>query len=140
VVFNQISKSGTNQWHGSAYEFFQNNDLNARSFFSPSVPIKKYNNFGGSVAGPIIKDKMFFFFNVDQTTNHSLSYGYHTVPTSDMMAGNFSNPPFAKDPIYDPASASRAADAVYRQCYPDKPYGPSCAGHSEVCLVRKICG
>jgi hypothetical protein len=111
MVFNQISKSGTNQWHGSAYEFLQNNDLNARSFFSPSVPIKKYNNFGGSVGGPIFKNKMFFFFNVDETTNNSLSYGYHTYPTADMLAGNFSNPIFPT--IYDPATLSNGVRAPF---------------------------
>lgn len=88
MVFNQISKSGTNQWHGSAYEFLQNNDLNARSFFSPSVPIKKYNNFGGAVGGPIFKNKMFFFFNVDETTNNSLTTATWTPTTfSSRMYG-----------------------------------------------------
>lgn len=107
VVFNQISKSGTNQWHGSLYEFLQNNDLNARNFFSPSVPIEKFNNFGGSVGGPIKKDKLFFFFDVEQITNKSLSYRYYTYPTADMLAGNFSNPIFPT--IYDPASLSNGA-------------------------------
>jgi hypothetical protein len=107
VVFNQISKSGTNQWHGSAYEFFQNNDLNARNFFSPSVPIEKFNNFGGSIGGPIRKDKLFFFFNVEQITNNTTSYRYYTYPTSDMLAGNFSNPIFPT--IYEPSSLSNGA-------------------------------
>ena len=100
VVYNQISKSGTNQWHGSAYEFFQNNYLNARSFFAPVVPISRYNNFGGAVGGPIRKDKMFFYFNVERIINKGVNYPYYTYPTPDILAGNFSNPIFPK--IYDP--------------------------------------
>ena len=76
VVYNQISKSGTNQWHGSLYEFVQNNALNDRNVYSPSVPISKFNNFGGSVAGPIRKDKAFFYFNTEKIYNNSLSYSF----------------------------------------------------------------
>jgi hypothetical protein len=91
AVFNQISKGGTNQWHGSAYEYFQNDDLNARNFFSASVPFERFDNFGGSVGGPIIKNKFFFFFNVDKTINNSSYANINTFPTADMRAGNFSN-------------------------------------------------
>lgn len=69
-----ISKSGSNQWLGSAYEFLQNDFFNARQFFSPSVPNKRYHQFGGSVGGPIKKDKLFFFFNVEKIINKSISY------------------------------------------------------------------
>jgi hypothetical protein len=103
VVYNQISKSGTNQWHGSAYEFVQNNDLNARSFFSPSVPISHFNDFGGAVGGPIRKDKMFFYFNTEKIFNRGVNYPYYTYPTTDILAGNFSNPIFPT--IYDPTTA-----------------------------------
>jgi len=104
AVFNQISKSGSNQWHGSAYEFLQNDFFNARQFFSPSVPNKRYHQFGGSVGGPIKKDKLFFFFNVEKIINNSVSYPYYTYPTADMRAGNFSNSAFPT--IYDPQSLS----------------------------------
>ncbi len=102
VVYNQISKSGTNQWHGSAYEFVQNNNLNARSFFAGSVPVSHYNDFGGSVAGPIRKDKIFFFFNAEKVFNNGVNYSFYTYPTPDMRAGNFSNSIFPA--IYDPGS------------------------------------
>src|SRR5579864_1106645 len=55
AVFNQISKGGGNQWHGSAYEYFQNDDLNSRNFFSATVPFQRFDNFGGTVGGPILK-------------------------------------------------------------------------------------
>src|SRR6202795_677488 len=65
AVFNQISKSGSNRFHGSAYEYWQNDVLNARPFFADPhsvVPLVRYNEWGGSVGGPIIKNKLFFFF------------------------------------------------------------------------------
>lgn len=111
VVYNQISKSGTNQWHGSGYEFVQNTALNARNFFSPSVPIIKFNNFGGSVAGPIRKDKAFFYANLEKIVKDSLSYTYYTFPTTDMLAGNFSNPIFGT--IYDPASMTNGSRTAF---------------------------
>lgn len=104
VVYNQISKSGTNQWHGSAYEFLQNRDLNARTFFETTVPTTKFNNFGGSVGGPIIKDKAFFFFNSEKIINNTFANHFYTYPTSDMLAGNFSNAAFPT--IYDPNTAT----------------------------------
>lgn len=56
-----ISKSGTNSFHGDAWEFLRNEALNARNFFAPSVPADKENQFGGTAGGPIRKDKLFFF-------------------------------------------------------------------------------
>ncbi|MBV9499699.1 MAG: TonB-dependent receptor, partial [Acidobacteriaceae bacterium] len=91
AVFNQISKAGTNQWHGSAYEYFQNDALNARNFFSATVPFQRFNNFGGSIAGPILKNKFFFFFNVDKTINNSAGVYTNTFPTAAMRGGDFSD-------------------------------------------------
>ena len=93
VMFNQISKSGTNDWHGSGYEYFSQNFLNANSYFNDQapklitnplnptgpeipnpasqVPYLRYNQFGGSVGGPIIKNKLFFFFDIDRIVNNS---------------------------------------------------------------------
>jgi hypothetical protein len=91
AVFNQISKAGTNLWHGSAYEYFQNDALNARNFFSRSVPFERFNNFGGTVSGPILKNKFFFFFNVDKTINNSASVFTNTYPIAAARAGDFSD-------------------------------------------------
>jgi hypothetical protein len=61
-VVNAISRAGTNQIHGSAYEFLRNSGLDARNFFDPStVPAFRQNQFGASIGGPIRKDKTFFF-------------------------------------------------------------------------------
>jgi hypothetical protein len=82
AVFNQITKSGTNDYHGSAYEYFQNSVLNARPFFwaqtssgfgPQPVPYLRYDEYGGTVGGPILKNKLFFFFAVDKIYNNGAS-------------------------------------------------------------------
>ena len=84
-VVNIVTKSGTNQFHGDVYEFFRNEVLDARGYFDPAPQIKppfRLNQFGGSVGGPIIHDKLFFFANdetIRQRTGTSL-LGY--VPTA----------------------------------------------------------
>jgi hypothetical protein len=67
AVVNTVSKSGTNDWHGSAYEFFRNSALDARNFYDgSSVPAFHQNQFGGSFGGPIRKDKLFFYVNDEE--------------------------------------------------------------------------
>lgn len=102
-VFNQISKGGTNKFHGAAYEYLQNDALNAQGYgFGNTIPVPflRYNNFGGSIGGPILKDKMFFYFNVDRTLDHGSASGYTTVPTTAMLSGDFTGQPT----IYDPTT------------------------------------
>ena len=71
AVMNAVSKSGTNQFHGSAYEFLRNSALDSRSYFDltpagePSKPGFRRNQFGGSIGGPVKKDKLFFFANYE---------------------------------------------------------------------------
>jgi carboxypeptidase family protein len=65
-VINAVSKSGTNGFHGSAYEFFRNSALDSRAFIDPSQkPAFRQNQFGGSLGGPVKKEKMFFFVNYE---------------------------------------------------------------------------
>jgi hypothetical protein len=76
AVFNQITKSGTNRFHGSAYEFWQNDMLNAApKFWVNGAPAKpaylRYHEWGGSIGGPIIKNKLFFFFVRDKIYNNN---------------------------------------------------------------------
>ena len=115
AVFNQISKSGSNTFHGSAYEFWQNDALNASNFFlnqdgKPTKNVLRYNEWGGSIGGPIIKNKLFFFFVRDRISNKgSNNPNISTVPTLAMRGMGTTNPgayDFAGAPtIYDPASA-----------------------------------
>ena len=63
-----VTKSGTNQIHGSAFEFHNDQHLNARNFFlqpGTSIPVGIYNNYGGTIGGPIKKDKLFYFCSYD---------------------------------------------------------------------------
>lgn len=110
VVFNQISKGGTNTYHGSLYEYFQNEDLNARSYFQTSTPYQRFNNFGGSFGGYVPlpsswggHDKLFFFFDYDRTIQKSAVTGYDTVPTEAMRQGNFSG----MAPVFDPSTTQQ---------------------------------
>ena len=111
VIFNQITKGGTDRFHGSAYEFFQNNALNAANFgfvSQPTVPFLRYHQFGGSIGGPILKKKMFFFFNYDQIVDHgAASNNTNSIPTAAVMGGLFTD----QRTIYDPTTQVIAHDA-----------------------------
>src|SRR4029077_19342465 len=92
-VINVITKSGANQWHGSAFEFLRNDLFNAKNFFtSPtaSTPPYKQNEFGGSFGGPIQRDKTFFFVNYEGQRTHQVLTQLFTVPTDAERAGDFS--------------------------------------------------
>ncbi|MBZ5723376.1 MAG: TonB-dependent receptor [Acidobacteriia bacterium] len=66
-VVNTVTRSGGNQLHGTAYEFFRNQDFNARARYATTVPDETRHQFGASIGGPIVKDKLFYFFNGDFT-------------------------------------------------------------------------
>jgi carboxypeptidase family protein len=89
-VFNVILKSGSDTFHGSAYDYIQNDDLDARSYFNSGAKSKvRYNYFGGALGGPIIKNKMFFYYNYQQLKNPNSGFGTATEPTAAMLAGCF---------------------------------------------------
>ena len=86
-----VTKSGTNQFHGALFEFFRNDKLNAGNFFTGRRPILRYNQFGGTLGGPIKKNKTFFFFGQTFTRdNQFVPYTNLSVPTADMRRGDFS--------------------------------------------------
>jgi Carboxypeptidase regulatory-like domain len=88
------SKSGTNDFHGSLYEFFRNTALDARSYFATSVEKFNLNQFGGSVGGPIRKNKLFFFVDGEQKyQRHGIPFT-GLVPSVAMRSGDFSADPF----------------------------------------------
>lgn len=97
AVFNQITKGGTNQFHGSAYEHFQNDALQARSYFTDPtqpIPFLRFNQFGGSIGGPILHNRMFFFFNYDKTIDNQNYTEFVTMPTDQMKGINTPNGQF----------------------------------------------
>ena len=91
AVVNIVTKSGSNQLHGSAFEFVRNGAMNARNFFAPKQDTLKRNQYGGSAGGPIIKDKLFFFGTYQGTPIRSAAQGRVSfVPTAAERAGDFS--------------------------------------------------
>lgn len=99
--FNVITKSGTNQWHGSLYEFVQNDALGGtRNYFASTVTPVRWNLFGGTVGGPIMRNKAFFFFSMQRNPNLSYAPGFYTYPTAAARTGDFSAPGYPT--IYDP--------------------------------------
>ncbi|HWB87325.1 MAG TPA: carboxypeptidase-like regulatory domain-containing protein [Bryobacteraceae bacterium] len=109
-VENYVLKSGTNQFHGGVYEYFRNTDLDARGFFPPARPIEHQNEFGGSVGGPIKKNKIFFFGNYDGYRFDSASIpALQSIPTLKERTGDFSEFPGL---IYDPRTTTTSASGV----------------------------
>ena len=106
ILYNQISKGGSDRFHGSAYEYLQNTALNANNYTfgaNTPTPVIHFHEFGGSIGGPIIKRKAFFFFAYDQIIDNGGSQAsFYTVPTAAELSGNFAGLPT----IYDPASTT----------------------------------
>jgi hypothetical protein len=103
-VENFVLKSGTNAFHGAAFEYFRNTDLDARGFFPATRPADHQNEFGGFLGGPIKKNKLFFFGNYDGYRYVSGSTPVlQSIPTIGQRTGDFSGLPAAQL-IYDPKS------------------------------------
>jgi hypothetical protein len=86
-----ITKSGTNEFHGGAFWNYNGNALNARNFFSATVPFRVYNNFGASLAGPVKKDKLFFFFDYEGSRESATTTIVESVPLPAWRNGDFSS-------------------------------------------------
>ena len=92
AIMNAITKSGTNDFHGSAFEFYRDSFLNTRNFFQNTVPPIHQNQFGGVVGGPIVKNKMFFFYGLQLLRARipgNNNAGAQTVFTQAQLNGNF---------------------------------------------------
>ena len=88
-----VSKAGGNQFHGTVYEFFRNDVLDARNFFSKQVEPLKQNQFGGTVGGPIRHDRLFFFAYYEGFRNRQGITQSASVPTAAERSGDFSGLP-----------------------------------------------
>jgi len=104
---NLVTRSGTNQIHGTAYEFLRNEKLDARNTFSSNKLPLRYNQFGFSVGGPFIKNKTFGFFNYEKYLLRTSSPRIRSVPIAPFRQGDFgqlatSNGTFR--PIFDPST------------------------------------
>ena len=93
-AYNIITKAGTNQFHGGAFEFFRNDVLDARNFFSAQKTALRFNNFGYDFGGPIRKDKLFFFAGEEwKRLRQQQNPTRFTVPSSALLSGNFAGQP-----------------------------------------------
>jgi hypothetical protein len=112
AVMQSTTKSGTNEFHGSAFNFLQNDKLNAGNYYTQTRPILRRNQYGGTIGGPVIKNRTFFFFDLQYTKQRgTLAFTNLTVPTQDFRNGNFSSLP---NVIFDPASTRTVNGAVVR--------------------------
>jgi hypothetical protein len=132
-VFNVVTRSGTNEFHGSLYEFFRNDKLNANNFFANSGgvanPPFKYNQFGGTLGGPVWiphvyngRNKTFFFVNEESVRFIQGLTFVGTEPNPTLLTGNFSNLRTAGGAlitIYDPLTTTQGSSGAYtRTAFP----------------------
>lgn len=112
MLYQQISKGGSTRFHGMAYDYFQNNALNAGPYGfgqNTSVPLLRYNDYGFNIGGPLFiphvtglrAKRIFLFFDLERQVDHGgAANTFETIPTAAMMAGDFTG----QNPIYDPTT------------------------------------
>ena len=120
-VTNLVSKAGTNTFHGDVFENVRNTVFDAAGFFSTKVQPENQNEYGFSVGGPVIKNKLFFFFSLNRYKNaSSIQPQQYSLPTAAERNGDFSallNLPTPQI-IYDPATTTCNAGVCTRQPFP----------------------
>jgi hypothetical protein len=118
AVVNAITRSGSNEIHGSAYEFLRNDQMDAVNFFAlaGSKPLLVQNQYGGSLGGPIKRNRAWLFGGYEQLDNHTDLPTQSTVPSLANRAGNF-----GATPIYNPFStvANPAGAGYVRTLFPN---------------------
>ena len=121
-VVNLATKSGTNLLHGSLYEFLRNSKFDSRNTFAPTADRLRYNQFGGSLGGPVRKNRTFFFGNYEEYRAIQGSPKIGTVPVAAERGGDFSHELTATGvliPIFDPATTrTNAAGVLIRDPFP----------------------
>ncbi len=123
-----VTKSGTNRFHGSGFEYFRNDVFDARNFFATTVSPYHQNEFGGVLGGPIVKNRVFFFASYDGYRLETATTGViETVPDALMREGNFSE--FL-------TTTSVGTDALGRNVYGGAIYDPSTTRTVNGVLVR----
>lgn len=129
AAVSAIVRSGTNEFHGDAFEFLRNGDMNARNFFASKRDTLKRNQYGGTVGGPIRKNKIFFFAGFQGTklrSDPSSLTGF--VPTAQMLAGDFSGCPTFPATLKDPTGGT----------FPNKQIPTSRFSAPALAIVKKL--
>ncbi len=123
-AINLVTRSGNNEIHGTAYEFLRNDALDARNTFSSNKLPLRYNQYGGSVGGPFVKNRTFGFFNWEEYRLRRSNPRIRTVPIADFKRGDFSMLKTASGKrigLFDPATTRPNPDGggLVRDPYPD---------------------
>lgn len=108
---NVTTKSGTNQFRGSVFEYFRNDSLDAKNFFdSKTAPIPPFtrNQYGGTLGGPILRNRLFIFANYEGLREDKAQTALSSVPSAALRSGDFTG----RRVIYDPATRTRQADGT----------------------------
>ena len=128
-VINMVTRSGTNRLHGTLYEFLRNDALDARNTFAGTKPPFRYNQFGASVGGPVIKNRTFFFGNWEEYRYRRSQVRIGSFPTVGQRIGNFSDLRAVNTglliPIFDPYSTQGSGAGVTRQAFPGNVIPPT---------------
>jgi hypothetical protein len=133
-MINVVTKSGSNTYHGDAFEFLRNTLLDARGFFDPSRGVYRQNQYGATLGGPIKKDKLFFFLDYQGTgTIEGISSPVTTVLSNRERAGNFSD---AESTLTGAVSGSYLANLLtgklgYAVSQGEPYYTPGCGSSSQ---------
>jgi len=122
AVVNATIKSGTNGYHGDLYEFFRNKVLDANTWINNTTGNPRggfsQNQFGGTVGGPIVKDKLFFFGDLERFTSREGTTVQSTVPTPLMTQGNFTELPYTlNNPLVAGQSGCYAGNIIQAGCF-----------------------
>ena len=110
-TINVATKAGTNHFHGDAYEFFRNQNLDAIPYFNTSNTPYRLNNFGGTVGGPILKNKLFFFGYYEGFRQTLAANNFSILPTPQELGGDFSAL-LPNTVIYDPTTYNPATNTT----------------------------
>ena len=117
------TKSGSNDFHGSLYEFLRNDKLDGTNFFAnrsgAGKPTYRQNQFGGTIGGPIVRNRTFFFFSYQGTRIRLGQSFINSVPSLDVLNGDFSNQPAQRRNVYDPLTLSGSGQTAEREQFPD---------------------
>ena len=107
-IINVATKSGSNQWHGTVFEFLRNDAFDAKNFFSSTTEPFKRNQYGFSLGAPILKDKLFIFGNFEGIRQRLGLIQRGDYPRQDELNGNFSGDPTIYDPLtFNAATGTR---------------------------------
>ncbi len=125
AIVNVVTKSGSNRFHGSVYEFHRNSALDARNFFDPpgKTPLFIQNQFGWSLGGPIVRDKTFFFVDYEGFRQRKARTFLRTIPTLEMRRGDFRGTGIT---IFDPSTTrpNPSGPGFIRDPFPDNQIPP----------------